>query len=76
MLRALMVLATLAAALPARADCEHFKWSLARERALFAGAPAALPAAGASAQIGAAYAVALAQDPSLPLSPERAPQPG
>ena len=76
MRRILMVLAMVATAAPAMADCEHFKWSVARERALFAGSPAALPATGASAQVGAAYDLALAQDPSLPLPAERAPEPG
>lgn len=76
MLRSLLVLAMVAAATPVLADCDHFKWSVARERALFAGSMTALPAVGASAQVGAAYALALAKDASLPLPSERAAQPG
>ncbi len=72
MLRSLLVLAMVAAATPALADCDHFKWRVARERALFAG----LPAVGASAQVGVAYNLALAKDPSSPLPSERAAQPG
>jgi hypothetical protein len=56
----------------ARADCEHFKWSVANERAWFAS-PAALPAEGGAAEAGAGYAVTLAKDVKLPLAPERAP---
>jgi hypothetical protein len=57
--------------------CEKFKWSVARERALFAAGPK--PAAsGATIAAGAAYAVALAPSQSVVFAaaPERAPKPG
>jgi hypothetical protein len=71
--RALALLALLASVAPARADCDHFKWSLARERAWFAASPAPLPATGGEAAPGAAYALSLAKDVALPVAPERAP---
>ena len=58
---------------PARADCEHFKWSVAREVAWFKGSPSALPAEGGTAAPGAGYALTLAKDVKLPVAPERAP---
>ena len=71
---ALAIFAILAAA-PARADCDHFKWSVARERALFAGSPESLAATDGAAEPGKGYALALAKDVKLPVAPERAPKP-
>jgi hypothetical protein len=71
---ALAVLAVIAAVAPARADCDQFKWSVAKERELFAGSPANLPATGGSAEVGAAYDLSLAKDAPLPTPPERAPE--
>jgi hypothetical protein len=71
----LAVLAPLVFVAPARADCDHFKWSVARERAWFAASPAALPATGGQAVASAGYAVTLAKDVKLPVAPERAPKP-
>ncbi len=70
---ALAVLAYIAAAPAARADCDHFKWSVAQERAWFAASPAPLPAVGGQAEIGKGYALALVKDVKLPVAPERAP---
>ena len=67
------LLALSIAAAPARADCDHFKWSVAKERAWFAASPPALPAQGGVADAGAAYALTLARDLKLPFAPERAP---
>lgn len=57
--------------------CDQFKWSVARERAWFAGEvkPAA---AGATIVVGQAYEVALEPVDSVAfrLPPERAPKPG
>lgn len=69
------VLAPLVAAAPARADCDHFKWSVARERGWFSASPATLPATGGQAEVGAGYALTLAKDAKLPVAPERAPKP-
>jgi hypothetical protein len=58
-------------------SCDKFKWSIARERALFAAGPK--PAAdGATVAVGEAYAVALAPSASVAYSlpPERAPKTG
>ena len=71
----LAALAPLLAAAPARADCDHFKWSVARERAWFAASPAALPTTGGQATAGAGYKVTLAKDVKLPVAPQRAPKP-
>jgi hypothetical protein len=61
----------------AQVNCDKFKWSIARERALFAAGtkPAA---SGATIAAGESYAVALAPSASVafPLPPERAPKPG
>jgi hypothetical protein len=70
---AVLALSALLAAAPARADCDHFKWSVARERAAFAAAPASLPASGGAAEPGKGYALRLAKDVKLPVAPERAP---
>lgn len=72
----LAALAPLVLAAPARADCDHFKWSLARERAWFAASPPSLPAMGGQADVSKGYAVTLAKDVKLPAAPERAPKPG
>jgi hypothetical protein len=71
----LAVLLSLAAVGAARADCDHFKWSVAQERAWFAGSPSPLPAEGGSAAAGQGYALALSKDAKLPTPPERAPKP-
>jgi hypothetical protein len=65
----------LLAAAPARADCDHFKWSVANERAWFAAAPTSLPATGGAAEPGRGYALTLDKDVKLPVAPERAPKP-
>jgi hypothetical protein len=70
-----LVALTLVAATPARADCEHFKWSVADERTWFASA-APLPAETGEAKLGAGYAVNLSKDVKLPVAPERAPAAG
>jgi len=59
------------------ASCDKFKWSVARERALFSAGPRAV-ASGATIAGGAAYAVALApsQSVAFAMAPERAPKPG
>jgi hypothetical protein len=71
----LAVLAPLVVAAPARADCDHFKWSVARERAWFSASPAALPPTGGQAEPNAGYAVTLAKDVKLPVAPERTAKP-
>jgi hypothetical protein len=73
--RLLLAALALAAAVPARADCEHFKWSVADERTWFASA-APLPPETGEAKLGAGYAVALSKDVKLPVAPERAPAQG
>ena len=82
-LRATIALASLAglvagaAAAQDNPACDKFKWSIARERALFAAGPK--PAAdGATIALGEAYAVALAPSASVAYSlpPERAPKAG
>ncbi len=57
--------------------CGKFKWSIERERALFA-APKPLAADGALDIGSAAYRVSLADDDKIafPAPPERAPKPG
>jgi hypothetical protein len=75
MLRSACLLGLLAAATPASADCEHFKWSVAKEREAFA-APQPLSAVSDSVVADKAYAVTLAKDLSLPNKPERDPKPG
>jgi hypothetical protein len=69
----LAVAGLLLAAAPARADCDHFKWSVAHEIGWFKASPAALPAEGGTAATGAGYALTLAKDVKLPVAPERAP---
>ena len=69
---AVAVLAGLVAT-SAHADCDHFKWSIAKERASFAASPARLAATGSSAEVGTAYALALAENVKLPVTPERKP---
>ena len=58
---------------PARADCDHFKWSVARELGWFSASPKALPAQGGAATPGAGFALTLAKGLSLPTPPEREP---
>ncbi len=62
-------------AAPAFADCDHFKWSVAKEREWFA-APAALPAVNGSAETGKAYTVTLSKDVKLPTASEKETRPG
>ena len=57
-MRWIFVLIALAAA-PARADCEHFKWPLARERAWFAAAPEPVEAGAEIGLAEQAFALAL-----------------
>jgi hypothetical protein len=81
-MKAAVALALLLAAIAgaARAEdnnCDKFKWSIARERALFtAGAKPA--ASDATIAAGGAYAMTLAPSASVAfaLPPERAPKPG
>ena len=68
---ALAVFVCLASA-PAYADCDHLKWSVAKERAWFAS-PAPLPAVSGSAEAGTGYVVTLEKGIKLPVAPERAP---
>jgi len=72
---ALAISALAFASAPARADCDHFKWSVAKERAAFAAGPESLPATGGAAEPGKGYALTLAKDVKLPVAPERAPGP-
>ena len=73
--RLLLAALALAVAGPARADCAHFKWSVADERTWFASASPLPPETG-EAKPGAGYAVALSKDVKLPVAPERAPSEG
>jgi hypothetical protein len=75
MIRSALWLSLLAAASPAWADCDHFKWSVAKESEAFA-APQPLPSVSDSAVVGKGYAVTLTQDLALPVKPERDPKPG
>ena len=75
MIRSALPLALLIAASPAWADCDGFKWSVAKEREAFA-APIPLPSVSGSAELGKGYAVTLTKDLSLPVKPERDPKPG
>jgi hypothetical protein len=75
MIRSVLLLGALAAASPAFADCDHFKWSVAKEREAFA-TPQPLTAVSDSAKVGQAYALTLAQGVDLPNIPERDPKPG
>lgn len=61
----------------ARADCDHFKWSLDRERAWLAAAPEPVAAGGAVALADKAFAVALRPnaEAGFVAPPERAPKP-
>jgi hypothetical protein len=74
MRRVFFVLVAALAAAPARADCDHFKWSVARERALFSASSGMLPAVGGQSDLGKSYALTLAKDAKLPVPPERAPR--
>src|SRR5260370_25293800 len=58
-------------------NCDQFKWSIARERALFA-AGAKPAASGATIAPGEGYAITLAPTAAVAFSlpPERAPKPG
>lgn len=75
MFRSALLLALLGTASPAFADCDHFKWSVAKELEAFASAQP-LPSAGAAADVGKAYEVALSPGLALPVKPEREPKPG
>ena len=54
-----LALVVLALVTPARADCDHFKWPLARERAWFAAAPEPLDAGAEIGPADQAYALTL-----------------
>ena len=54
-----VLLAALLAGGPARADCDHFKWSLAQEKAWFAAAPEPVDSGGDVAAAPHAYEVTL-----------------
>ncbi len=75
MIRSALFLGLLVTAAPAFADCDHFKWSVAKEREAFASAQP-LAATGASADVGKGYDLALTPDLALPVKPERAPKSG
>ena len=70
---ALILIGSLIAVAPASADCDHFKWSVAREVGWFKGSPTPMPAESGEATTGTAYALTLAKDIKLPYLPERAP---
>ena len=73
MIRVTVATVFLLATAPAWADCDHFKWSVARERGWFAS-PEPLPAQSGIAKTGAGYEVTLAKGLALPFPPERAPE--
>lgn len=60
----------------ARADCDHFKWSLAREQAAFAAAAPLAAGAATSANSAATLPLVPLEDAHLPVAPERAPAAG
>ena len=72
MIRFACAFALIAAAAPASADCNAFKWSLARDREALA---AAKSLAG-DAVVGQGYEVALTPGLALPVKPEREPRAG
>jgi len=76
MIRSALALAVVFAAAPAYADCDHFKWSVAAERALFSASPAPLAATDGKAEINKAYALALGKDVKPAVAPERKPKDG
>jgi hypothetical protein len=57
-MRGIWIVALLIGTTAARADCDHFKWSVAQEKAWFAQAPEPVDAGGEIA-LGHAYEVAL-----------------
>ena len=71
---AFFLAASLIGVAPAWADCDHFKWSLAREALAFA-ATEPLAATGGRAAVGKGYAVKLTQGLALPNKPGRDPGP-
>ncbi len=76
MLRPLIFVSVLiVGAAPASADCDRFKWSVAKEREAFA-TPQPLPSVSDSAVVGIGYAVTLMQGLALPTKPERDSTPG
>jgi hypothetical protein len=75
MIRSVILAGALVAAAPAFADCDHFKWSVAKEREAFAS-PQPLASISDSAKVGQGYALTLSQGLDLPNKPERDPKPG
>jgi hypothetical protein len=69
------LLVLLAAVSPASADCDHFKWSVTKEREAFA-APQPLASVSDNAVVGKGYSVTLTQGLTLPNAPEREAKPG
>ena len=74
MRRYLIAAAVVAIAAPAHADCEHFKWSVAKEKEWFAS-PSPLPASSGEANVNTGYTLVLSRGLALPVAPERAPKP-
>lgn len=72
MRRSALVVGFWLAASPALADCDSFKWSVAKDREALA---AAKPLTG-DAALGEGYEVALTPGLALPVKPEREPKPG
>ena len=72
MIRSALLLGLLVAASPAYADCDAFKWSVAKDRQALA---AAKPLAG-DAAVGEGYEVALTPGLALPVKPQREPKAG
>ena len=72
MIRSALLLGLLVIATPAVADCDAFKWSVARDREALA---AAKPLAGEAA-VGEGYEVTLTPGLTLPVKPQREPKAG
>lgn len=72
MIRSILLLGLIAASSPTFADCDHFKWSVAKDREALA---AAKPLTG-DAAVDEGYEVALTAGLSLPFKPEREPKSG
>ena len=72
----IIVVVALAFVSSAKADCDHFKWSLDRELGWIAAGPEALGADGEITIAPKAYSVALKPNAELsfPVTPERAPK--
>ena len=72
MLRSALLTGLLVAATPALADCDAFKWSVAKDKDALA---AAKPLAG-DAAVGQGYELPLTPGLALPVKPEREPKAG